>query len=331
MRTNIAIVLVVALTASVGGCSLAADVQGEPVVWTNLAPDTSQKLISLTIDRAGVKWVGTEGDGVLVLSPNNQEWMPISTPGRAEANTVTDIAIDVDGNVWIATLVGVAVVSPEGQTTATYTTGADLPSASVQDVALDDAANPWFASWGGGVSHLDRASGQWTRYTSAEGLLDDRVATIRVDQDGNKWFGTQIGVSRLEPDGEWTNYGPATGFGQAAVWAMVGDIDGSLWCATQGTGVVVLNAQGENVGTYTTENGLPDNTVNDVLIDTGGNKWFATNNGLARLSRDGSTLAVFTAAHGLGSNVITELSLDPVGNIWAAAYGGGLSVYQSPD
>lgn len=318
------------LAVILGACSAAANSPSEPVVWTTYVPDVSQKLISLTIDRAGVKWVGTEGDGVLVLSANNQEWMPMSSPGRTEANTVTDIVVDADGNLWIATLVGVAVVSPEGQTTATYTAGADLPSASVQDVALDAARNPWFASWGGGVSHLDRASGQWTHYTSADGLLDDRVATIRVDQDGNKWFGTQIGVSRLGPDGAWTNYGPAAGFGQAAVWAMVGDIDGSLWCATQGTGVVVLNAQGENAGAYTTANGLPDNTVNDVLIDTGGNKWFATNNGLARLSSDGSTLGVFTTAHGLGSNVVTELSLDPAGNVWAATYGGGLSVYQPP-
>jgi ligand-binding sensor domain-containing protein len=327
---KIAILAWLVLSVVSAGCSLAADVQDEPVVWTTYVPDTSRKLISLTIDRTGVKWVGTEGDGALVLSPNNQQWMPISTPGRAEANTVTDITIDSDSNIWIATLIGVAVVSPEGQTTATYTSGNDLPSASLQDVAIDSAGNPWFATWGGGVSYLNRASGEWVRYTNADGLLDDRVATIRIDQDGNKWIGTQIGVSRLGPSGEWTNYGPAAGFGQAAVWAMVGDVDGSLWCATQGAGVIVLDAQGQNAGAYTTQTGLPDNTVNDVLIDTGGNKWFATNNGLARLSRDTSTLAVFTTAHGLGSNVVTELSLDPAGNIWAATYGGGLSVYQPP-
>lgn len=109
---------------------------------------------------------------------------------------------------------------------------------------------------------------------------------------------------------------------------MVGDIDGSLWCATQGGGVVLLSADGQLLGTYTTQNGLPDDMVNDVLIDTNGNKWFGTNNGLVMLSNDRSTMTTFTTANGLGSNVITELSLDPFGNVWAATYGGGLSLYQ---
>jgi ligand-binding sensor domain-containing protein len=250
------------------------------------------------------------------------------TPGGKEANTITDITIDQDGHIWIATLVGVAVVSPAGQTTETFATGKELPVASLQDVAIDSSGNPWFATWGGGVTTLDRATGRWTRYTQSEGLVDDRVAFIRIDAEGNKWFGTAVGISVLSAFGEWRTYGPAAGFGQGTVWAMVGDIDGSLWCATQGGGVVVLSAEGQLLGRYTTENGLPDNMVNDVLIDVDGNKWFATNNGLVMLSRDSTTMTTFTVANGLGSNVVTELSLDPAGNIWAATYGGGLSLYQ---
>lgn len=321
------LVLIPFLMLVTAGCSALQPASGPPVVWTTFVPETSQKLISLTIDNRGVKWVGTDGDGVLALSADNLRWTPISTPGRKEANTVTDITLDQDGNIWIATLIGVAVVSPAGQTVETFTTGNELPPAALQDVAIDAAGNPWFATWGGGISTLDRATGTWTNYTRAEGLLDDRAAFIRIDADGNKWFGTAIGISVLTSTGEWQGYGPAAGFGRGAVWAIVGDIDGNLWCATQGGGVVVLSPEGQVIATYTTANGLPDNTVNDVMIDPNGNKWFATNNGLAVLSRDGTTLTTFTTANGLGSNIVTELSLDPAGNIWAATYGGGLSLY----
>ncbi len=330
MRSGIATTLLFMVAAIIAGCSLILGPSKPPVVWQTYVPQNSQKLISLTIDQHGVKWVGTDGDGAMALSPDNQRWVPMTSTGaRKEANTITDIAIDSDGNIWVVTLIGVAVVNPNGQTTETYTAGIELPAASLQDVAIDTAGNPWFATWGGGVATLDRGTGKWTRYTQAEGgLLDDRVATVRIDAEDNKWFGTAIGISVLTPSGKWRQYGPAAGFGKGAVWAMVGDIDGSLWCATQGGGVVVLSSDGQPVATYTTENGLPDNTVNDVMIDTNGNKWFATNNGLVLLSRDGTTMTTFTTANGLGSNIVTELSLDPLGNIWAATYGGGLSVYR---
>lgn len=327
MRKRLTISLLIVVAVMDAGCN-AFGLSRSPVVWTTFVPQTSQKLITLTVDQRGVKWVGTDGDGAMALSPDNQRWVPMQSEGRKEAQTITDIAIDQDSNIWVVTLVGVAVVSPTGQTTETFIAGNDLPAASLQDVAIDSDNNPWFATWGGGVSMLNRATGTWTRYTRAEGLLDDRVATIRINGEGNRWFGTAAGVSVLTASGEWHGYGPASGFGRGAVWAMVGDIDGNIWCATQGGGVVVLSPAGRLLATYTTENGLPDNMVNDVMIDTGGNKWFATNNGLAMLSQDGTTMAIFTTANGLGSNIVTGLSLDPSGNIWAATYGGGLSLYR---
>lgn len=328
MRTRVAISLLIAVAVVTAGCSVLDSLSGPPVVWTTFVPATSQKLVRLTVDNQGVKWVGTDGDGALALSPDNQRWIPLTTQGRREANTITDITVDRGGNLWVGTLIGVAVVSRAGQTTESFTTGNELPAFSVQDVAIDSEGNPWFATWGGGVSTLDRATDTWTHYTRAEGLLSDQVAFIRIDAENNKWFGTQAGISVLTGSGEWHAYGLEAGFGQGAVWAVVGDMDGNLWCATQGGGVVVLSPEGEPLATFTTEDGLPDNTVNDVMIDTNGNKWFATNNGLVRLSRDGTTMTTFTRENGLGSNIVTELSLDPAGNIWAATYGGGLSVYQ---
>lgn len=311
------------------GCSAVLGPPPPPVVWTTFVPETSTSLLALTIDSAGNKWIGTEGQGVVVLSADNQRWMNVTTPGGQEANTVSSIIFDREGNIWITTPVGVAVVSPTGQTVESYSVGPDLPAA-VQQVAIDSQGHVWFATWGGGVGVLDRESNTWTRYTSADGLIDDRVRFVRIDGQNNKWFGTAMGVGLLTANGEWKTFGVEAGFGRGAVWAMVGDINGNLWCATQGGGVVVLSPDGQPVATYTTDNGLPDNIVHDVMIDTQGRKWFATNNGLAMLSRDGKTLTTFTAQNGLGSNLVTGLSLDPAGNVWAITYGGGVSVYVPP-
>jgi ligand-binding sensor domain-containing protein len=45
-----------------------------------------------------------------------------------------------------------------------------------------------------------RFDGQvWTRYTRADGLVDNRVQAIAVAPDGAVWIGTEHGVSRYIP------------------------------------------------------------------------------------------------------------------------------------
>jgi len=46
-----------------------------------------------------------------------------------------------------------------------------------------------------GVSKFDGTT--WTTYSTANGLLDNAINTIAIDTLGNKWFGTNNGVSEL--------------------------------------------------------------------------------------------------------------------------------------
>ena len=38
----------------------------------------------------------------------------------------------------------------------------------------------------------------WTTYTTAEGLAYNIVFSVAIDAEGNKWFGTGAGVSKLD-------------------------------------------------------------------------------------------------------------------------------------
>jgi len=53
------------------------------------------------------------------------------------------------------------------------------------------------ANWKG-VSIYDgrSASGGWHSYTKADGIVDDWVYAMAMDQDGVVWLGTEGGVSR---------------------------------------------------------------------------------------------------------------------------------------
>ncbi len=75
---------------------------------------------------------------------------------------------------------------------------------------------------------------------------------------------------------------------------------------------------------WTTEHGLPQNTVYALAQTNDGCLWIGSNGGLARF--DGAAFTRFkkNATPGLGSDWITSLCPDRDGSLWIGTYGGGL-------
>ena len=77
-----------------------------------------------------------------------------------------------------------------------------------------------------------------------------------------------------------------------------------------------LFAQEYNFRHFTTDQGLIQSNVNDVIQDSKGYIWVATNGGLSRF--DGKTFTNFTAQNGLESNKCVNLFTDSKGRIWVS-------------
>ncbi len=71
-----------------------------------------------------------------------------------------------------------------------------------------------------------------------------------------------------------------------------------------------------NFKTVSTDQGLVQIKVNDLLQDRKGYIWIATDGGLSRY--DGKSFLNFTAKDGLGNNKCTRLFLDSKDRIWIA-------------
>ena len=54
--------------------------------------------------------------------------------------------------------------------------------------------------------------GTWTTYnTSNSELVSDHINAIAVDEEGNKWFGTNKGVSKFDGTTSWETYDTSDG------------------------------------------------------------------------------------------------------------------------
>src|SRR5215831_7130812 len=80
---------------------------------------------------------------------------------------------------------------------------------------------------------------------------------------------------------------------------------------------------------WTTDSGLPQNSVRAILQTRDGYLWLATSDGLVRF--DGVRFTVFNKGSntGINSNRFTCLAEDNHGALWAGTEDGGLTRYQN--
>ncbi|NWL04224.1 histidine kinase [Flavobacterium collinsii] len=76
---------------------------------------------------------------------------------------------------------------------------------------------------------------------------------------------------------------------------------------------------------YSTADGLPNNAVRALFIDSKNVLWIGTENGVSRL--ENGSFNNLDQADGLGHNSCWDIAEDTDGNMWFASYGGGVSKF----
>lgn len=177
-------------------------------------------------------WIGT-ARGLVVMTPGREIWR-INSPGL-ELSEITDLAVLGDtvyvgtaqglfkghrtnrsftfggldpgllnapineiattaGEVWIATPDGIMRSEPATGTSKSWL-AADWFGNSEPTCIQADARYVWVGTNGNGFYRYRKETGEWLNYTTADGLVNNHVQTIRID--GNDLLiGTQDGLTR---------------------------------------------------------------------------------------------------------------------------------------
>ena len=148
---------------------------------------------SVLEDRAGNLWVGTDGAGLMRVSPSG-----ISTFDRhhgLSGDTVMAIIEDHAGRIWAGTNAGVDVIE-HGQPTSMLT-ALHLPAPVSPNLLYEDRAGRlWVATEANGLFVI--SNGETRRYAVADGLPSDWVIAIHEDERGVVWLGTLDGLARWQ-------------------------------------------------------------------------------------------------------------------------------------
>ncbi len=313
----------------------------------------SNGINSIIEDENGNIWFGTSDKGVCMY--NGETFTFYSENEGLSSNYVYSLYEDKKGNIWIGSSEGVSkltysrVDATKLNTDATYkvtltnyTKKEGFIKKTVRGIIEDRFGNMWFSSWGGGVCMFSVESLQneqekiaITHYTQKDGLLTNWVNEILEDKNGDIWFATGDGVSKLVRETKGgveietiTNYTEKEGLGGNTVYGVLEDRQGNIWFGSYGKGTSKLSRsmvggiEVETFTVYTEEDGLSSNDTGPRLEDRSGNIWIMSwGQGVSILKK--RPFKNYTKKDGLPYDRVYSVVEDKEGDIWVGTDGGG--------
>lgn len=240
---------------------------------------------------------------------------------------VRKIFQDSNGNHWFGTNV-YGIMRFDGDTLVYFDEKEGLGLGRITGIVEDKERNVWFGTSGG----LTKYDGQsFTNFSEKDGLLNHEIWSLIIDRNGLFWIGTNVGVSRFDGN-EFTSIlipkaqleNANTIYAPDRITGIVEDKEGNLWFGTDGFGICKYD--GKTFTNFTMEDGLCDNTINELMMDSKGNLWIGTYWG-GVCKYDGKTFTNFTKEEMISGVEVSGFYEDKKGDIWFAAENNGVYRY----
>ena len=277
---------------------------------------SSDEILSLTMDREGNLWVGTDGGGL-----NRVKRQAFDVLEASKGKTVQSVCADGQGGLWI---------SYHGSTLHHWKEGAvrefdsadGLENCIVEAVFMDQDHQLRVGTVAGGLLGM-RDNGFFPEPGFQS--ISHEVWAIHQDRKGRLWVGTQrtVWLTRMN-EHVWKSLTMANGLSANVVRAIADDAEGNLWVGTEGGGLNCL--RDGKITVFHKKDGLPSDDISSLYVDDEGVLWIGTSgSGLGRFYK-GKWTRYTTSKGGLISNHIDYLIEDGQGFLWIGSNFGLMRV-----
>ena len=246
----------------------------------------SNTFTQMSQDRQGTLWIGSYGSGLIAYRQDTFASYPFR-------HLIKSLFVDEQSDeIWLGTKSeGVFLFNGEDFRPALFSPLRDI---TVLDFERSRDGSLWVATDGSGL--VQHKNGNYTQFTTDDGLGGNTVSALLADRKGRLWIGTQAGL-QLRENGRFRTLPELRGF---VINRILEDAAGTIWISTwDGLFRYLPNGRLERLDET---NGLPHANTTDLFAGRSGSLWVGTYwAGLCRL-RDGKFLN-YTPQEGLGKSV----------------------------
>jgi len=257
-------------------------------------------------DKQGNLWFGSQND---VYRYDGTSW-DIFSAGSYE-NRVTSIIEDNSGNIWVSAMNYLyrfdGKIWPPFDVRNIF--GVTQTNILVNSVMIDYQNTLWVATTNG-ILYFDGTN--WQVFTTADGLADNDIAGFIQDKSGSIWAYGFNSALNLYNGNSWQSF-----LQSDRIADITQDRNGNLWLATDHG---VIEYDGNNFQSFTTADGLLDNSINVIIVDNNNDIWCGTDYGANYYN--GKTWQSVTASNGLAADQILQIAKGQSGDIWFSSFGG---------
>ena len=269
-------------------------------------------------------FIGTEEHGIIEIHfglPSINKMIPA---GKRKINAIQQLLLDKNEQVW---MVADNLLSMANSNRFQVM---EIPSEwqdGIKAITADNTGGIWFANAKGVFVKKDNNT-PVKKVQLPTGVNYSSIISLFADNDLNIWIGTYN--NGLYQYNFYTNqikqFTTANGLGDNNISSITGK-GSEIWLGTLGGATKMDLSDGVPVfKNYSKENGLSNNYVYNVFIDSKGNKWFATDgSGITKFDNNGFTN--FDSIPGLEKNIVYTITEDIYSNIWFSGRNSGLFVF----
>lgn len=304
-----------------------------------LSQATAETIIQ---DSKGYIWIGTNdglnrynGSEIKVFKSDDEDSNSIIS------NYITALGEDKNRNLWVGTDEGLSRINLDDYSIKNYryeNNDKKTPYYAIITIYIDESGQVYMGNNMGVYLYNEKEDSFKKILDLKNGLSDKNIYSITKDKDNNLWIGTALGLNKFDVStNKVTPY--KVGTVDTKEWGKISSIffdnEGNMWVGTSENGLKKVDMKTNKIQSFevnkNNDNKLKSHSIREILQDSNGVMWVATEKGLSKYVGDNKFITYQNKSYDnstIANDIVYTMIEDESGLIWVGTY-TGVSVFDS--